>query len=27
MIADQGYPGVSLIGHVEAGPPSVAVES
>jgi selenide, water dikinase len=27
MIADQGYPGVSIIGHVEAGPPSVVVES
>jgi selenide,water dikinase len=27
MIADQGYPSVRLIGHVEAGPPSVSVES
>jgi selenide,water dikinase len=27
MIADQGYPSVRVIGRVEAGPPSVAVES
>jgi selenide,water dikinase len=27
MIADQGYPRVRLIGHVEAGPPSVVVKS
>jgi selenide,water dikinase len=27
MITDQGYPSVSLIGHVEARPPSVVVES
>jgi len=25
MIADQGYPSVCLVGHVEAGPPSVVV--